>query len=154
MDRSALYKQLLKQATALVEDEPDFLASAANLCALLHEGLGNWWTGFYFVKEKELVLGPFQGPVACTRIAKGKGVCGQAWENAQTLVVEDVHSFPGHIACSPASNSEIVVPLSLNGQVLGVLDLDSTDFRYYSAIDAKYLPRFLELLAPKWKQAP
>lgn len=150
MDRQATYKLLFRQAESLFDDEPYFMPAAANLLAILHEGLGNWWTGFYFVKGDELVLGPFQGPVACTRIPFGKGVCGTAWSQQKTIVVPNVHDFPGHIACSPASKSEIVVPFAVNQQLLAVLDMDSTDFNYYGEVDEKYLRHLLELLAKKW----
>jgi len=150
VDRQATYKHLVRQSESLFKEEPFFLPAASNLLAVLHEGLGNWWTGFYFILGEELVLGPFQGPVACTRIAKGKGVCGTAWKENRTLIVPDVHAFPGHIACSPASNSEIVVPFAVNNQLVGVLDMDSTDFNYYGAMDEKYLKHLLELLAKKW----
>jgi GAF domain-containing protein len=150
VDRQATYKHLVRQAESLCKDEPLFLPAAANLLALLHEGLGNWWTGFYFVKDSELVLGPFQGPVACTRIPYGKGVCGTAWKDQKTIVVPNVHHFPGHIACSPASNSEIVVPFTVNNRLIGVLDMDSTDFNFYGEWDEKYLHHLMELLAKKW----
>jgi L-methionine (R)-S-oxide reductase len=150
VDRQATYKLLLRQAESLFDDEPYFMPAAANLLAILHEGLGNWWTGFYFVKGDELVLGPFQGPVACTRIPFGKGVCGTAWSQQKTIVVPNVHDFPGHIACSPASKSEIVVPFTVNQQLLAVLDMDSTDFNFYGDMDEKYLRHLLELLAKKW----
>jgi L-methionine (R)-S-oxide reductase len=151
VDRKATYKHLVRQTEALFKDEAYFLPAAANLIAVLHEGLGNWWTGFYFVRGEELILGPFQGPVACTRIAKGKGVCGTAWNENRSLIVPDVHAFPGHIACSPASNAEIVVPFRVNQQIVGVLDLDSTDFNYYGEEDATYLSHLLEMLAKKWE---
>jgi len=150
VDRQATYKLLLRQAESLFVDEPYFMPAAANLLAILHEGLGNWWTGFYFVKGNELVLGPFQGPVACTRIPFGKGVCGTAWSQQKTIVVPNVHDFPGHIACSPASKSEIVVPFAVNQQLVAVLDMDSTDSNYYGDMDEKYLRHLLELLAKKW----
>jgi GAF domain-containing protein len=123
----------------LLEGEDDTVANLANVAAALKEQFGWWWVGFYLVKGDELVLGPFQGPVACTRIRKGRGVCGSAWEQGQTLIVPDVEKFPGHIACSSLSRSEIVVPLIRNGQVVGVLDADSEHPDHYDTTDAKYL---------------
>ena len=120
----------------------------ANIAAMLHETFGFWWTGFYRVipESVQLVLGPFQGPVACTRIAFGKGVCGTAWERKGTVVVPDVHQFPGHIACSSASNSEIVVPVFRNEEVVAVLDIDSTDFNTFDDTDKEWLERIVSLL--------
>src|ERR1700752_2506664 len=119
------YLSLIPQIEALLEGETDLVANMANICAALKEQFGWFWVGFYLVKDRELVLGPFQGPVACTRIAKGKGVCGAAWEQCKTLIVPDVEAFPGHIACSSLSRSEIVVPIFHSGLVAGVLDVDS-----------------------------
>jgi GAF domain-containing protein len=119
----------------------------ANIAAVLHDTFGFWWTGFYRVaNDSELVLGPFQGPVACTRIPFGRGVCGTAWKEAQTVIVPDVHLFPGHIACSSASNSEIVVPVFQDGTVVAVLDIDSKDFNTFDSIDSLYLSRITSLL--------
>ena len=120
----------------------------ANIAAMLHETFGFWWTGFYRVdpESAQLVLGPFQGPVACTRIAFGKGVCGTAWERRSTVVVPDVHQFPGHIACSSASNSEIVVPVFRDEEVVAVLDIDSTDFNTFDDTDKEWLERIVSLL--------
>lgn len=140
------YQTVLKQAQALVNDEPSLLANMANLTSLLHYEFGFWWTGFYMVEEQELVLGPFQGPVACTRIGKGKGVCGTAWESNQAQVVDDVHQFEGHIACSSESNSEVVVPIHQNGQVIGVFDVDSRNFGEFDQTDVKYIEKLLSLL--------
>lgn len=133
------YKALLPQIKALIEGEPDLIANLANICGALKEQFGWLWVGFYIVKNEELVLAPFQGPVACTRIKKGKGVCGTAWQKAATLIVEDVEKFPGHIACSSLSKSEIVVPLILNGEVKGVLDVDSVSLNEFDETDKKYL---------------
>lgn len=133
------YEMLIPQIKGLLEGEADTVANLANVAAALKEQFGWWWVGFYLVKGDELVLGPFQGPVACTRIRKGRGVCGSAWEQGQTLIVPDVEKFPGHIACSSLSRSEIVVPLIRNGQVVGVLDADSEHRDHYDTTDAKYL---------------
>ncbi|WP_341836534.1 GAF domain-containing protein [Chitinophaga pollutisoli] len=133
------YEALLPQIKALITGEPDQTANLANIAAALKEQFGWLWVGFYLVKNGELVLGPFQGPVACTRIRKGRGVCGAAWERAETLVVADVEAFPGHIACSSLSRSEIVVPLFHNGEVQGVLDVDSTDLNTFDETDKRYL---------------
>ncbi|WP_126243376.1 GAF domain-containing protein [Chitinophaga rhizosphaerae] len=133
------YEALLPQIKALITGEPDLTANLANISAALKEQFGWLWVGFYLVKDGELVLGPFQGPVACTRIRKGRGVCGAAWERAETLVVPDVEAFPGHIACSSLSRSEIVVPLLVNGDVRGVLDVDSVDLDTFDETDKRYL---------------
>src|SRR5687767_15280870 len=119
------YESLIPQIRALIENESDWIANLANVSAALHFGMGFFWVGFYVVKENELVLGPFQGPVACTRIKKGRGVCGTSWAEAKTLIVPDVEKFPGHIACSSLSRSEIVVPVFKNYEVVAVLDVDS-----------------------------
>lgn len=133
------YEALLPQIKALIEGEPDLIANLANICGALKEQFGWLWVGFYLVKNDELVLAPFQGPVACTRIKKGKGVCGTAWLQADTLLVPDVEKFPGHIACSSLSKSEIVVPVINNGKVTGVLDVDSTSLSDFDETDKKYL---------------
>jgi GAF domain-containing protein len=133
------YQTLLPQIKALIEDEPDLIANLANITAALKEQFGWLWVGFYLVKKDELVLGPFQGPVACTRIKKGRGVCGAAWAQAQTLVVADVEKFPGHIACSSLSKSEIVIPIINNNEVTGVLDVDSVLLNDFDDTDKKYL---------------
>lgn len=133
------YQTLLPQIKALIEGEPDLIANLANICAALKEQFGWLWVGFYLVKNEELVLGPFQGPVACTRIKKGRGVCGAAWQQATTLLVPDVEQFPGHIACSSLSKSEIVVPLFVNGEVSGVLDVDSISLNDFDETDQRYL---------------
>lgn len=140
------YLELIPQIKGLLEGEPDLVANLANTAAALKEQFGWFWVGFYLVKEDELVLGPFQGPVACTRIRKGRGVCGSSWEQAKTLIVPDVEKFPGHIACSSLSKSEIVVPLFVNGAVVGVLDVDSSDLDQFDTTDAKYLEQIIGLL--------
>lgn len=137
------YKALLPQIAALIEGEPDLVANLANITAALKEQFGWLWTGFYLVKDNELVLGPFQGPIACTRIRKGRGVCGTSWEKGQTLIVEDVEKFPGHIACSSLSRSEIVVPLWKDGNVIGVLDVDSELLAHFDSTDQLYLEQIV-----------
>ena len=133
------YEALLPQIQSVVEGEPDLIANLANVAAMLHETFGFWWTGFYRVEGEELVLGPFQGPMACTRIRKGRGVCGTAWAKAETQVVPDVDKFPGHIACSSASRSEIVVPVFHEGRVVAVLDIDSAQLGTFDQTDRHYL---------------
>ncbi len=140
------YASLLPQIKALLEGEPDLIANLANIAGALKEQFNWLWVGFYLVKNDELVLGPFQGPVACTRIKKGKGVCGASWAKAQTLIVPDVEKFPGHIACSSLSRSEIVVPIIRNKRVIGVLDVDSIEPDQYDNIDQDYLEQITELI--------
>lgn len=140
------YDALLPQIEAVFEGESDFIANMANVAAMLHETFGFWWTGFYRVIGEELVLGPFQGPMACTRIRKGRGVCGTAWAKAETQVVPDVELFPGHIACSSASRSEIVVPIWQEGKIIAVLDIDSAQLATFNETDRLYLERIVELL--------
>ena len=140
------YKELIPQIGGLLTGEPDLVANLANVSAALREQFGWWWIGFYLVKEDELVLGPFQGPVACTRIAKGRGVCGTSWANAKTLIVPDVEKFPGHIACSSASKSEIVVPLIKEGVVWGVLDADSEHYNHFDETDQRFLEQLVSML--------
>jgi len=141
------YKTLLPQIKALIEGEADLIANLANIAAALKEQFGWLWVGFYLVKKDELVLGPFQGPVACTRIKKGRGVCGSAWSQAQALVVADVEKFPGHIACSSLSKSEIVVPIITNNAVTGVLDVDSVLLNDFDETDKKYLEQIVGWIA-------
>ena len=141
-----IYQSLLPQIAALIEGEPDLVANLANIAAALKQQFGWWWVGFYLVKNDELVLGPFQGPIACTRIQKGRGVCGTAWQQAKTLIVPDVEKFPGHIACSSLSRSEIVVPIFSKQEVIGVLDVDSEALDFFDAIDAQYLREIVGLL--------
>ena len=141
------YESLLPQVKALTEGEPDLIANLANITAALKQVMDFFWVGIYLVKEKELVLGPFQGPVACTRIAFGKGVCGTAWQKGETIIVDDVKKFPGHIACSADSRSEIVVPVFKKNNVVAVLDVDSTSLSNFDDTDAHYLNRVCELIA-------
>ena len=141
MTKEERYEELLPRAQALLEGEDDLIARMANLAALLHSEFGFWWTGFYRVAGDVLVLGPFQGPVACTRIPFGKGVCGSAWKQGGTIVVPDVDAFPGHIACSGESRSEIVVPVFRDGTVCAVLDIDSREPATFDEVDAKYLEK-------------
>lgn len=140
------YEHLIPQIAALLEGETDLMANLANVCAALHEQFNWLWVGFYLVKGEELVLAPFQGPVACTRIRKGRGVCGTAWQQEQTLIVPDVEQFPGHIACSSRSRSEIVVPIIRNDQVLGVLDVDSESLADFDQTDLVYLNQIIHMI--------
>ena len=144
--REEQYQSLIPQIRALVEGEPDQIANMANVCAALKSQFEWLWIGFYLVREDELVLGPFQGPVACTRIGYGKGVCGTAWARAETILVPDVEKFPGHIACSSLSRSEIVVPLLREDLVFGVLDVDSDEPDSFDEIDRTYLEEIVGLL--------
>ena len=130
----------------MVEDEPNLIANLSNLSSLIHFTFGFWWTGFYFVDGEQLVLGPFQGPLACTRIPYGKGVCGTAWKDGRTLVVPDVEQFPGHIACSSESRSEIVVPIFKNGKVWAELDIDSKERNTFDEIDKQWLEQIVKVL--------
>lgn len=140
------YETLLPQVQSLISDEPDLVANLANVAAVLKEAFGFFWVGFYLVKEGELVLGPFQGPLACTRIQLGNGVCGTAAAKKETLVVPDVEAFPGHIACSALSKSEIVVPLLRGNEVLGVLDVDSEQLNDFDATDARFLEQMMNMV--------
>ena len=140
------YESLLPQIKALLEGEQDLVANLANVAAALKEQFGWLWVGFYLVKNNELVLGPFQGPVACTRIKKGKGVCGTSWAKAETLIIPDVDKFPAHIACSSLSRSEVVVPIIRNNEVIGVLDVDSIELNQYDTIDKYYLEQIIDLI--------
>ncbi len=156
MAKEEQYKELVAQVAAVVAGETDMIANMANVAAILHEAFGFWWTGFYRVQntdrfadrvQTELVLGPFQGPLACTRIPFGKGVCGTAWAKNETVIVPNVHEFAGHIACSSESNSEIVVPVRQNGEVIAVLDIDSKDFDTFDETDQKYLEEIVDCLS-------
>ena len=147
MDKNETYQLLLAQVKAMVKDESDPVANMANVAALIQEAFHFWWTGFYRVIDNQLVLGPFQGPVACTRIGFGKGVCGTSWKERKTLVVEDVEQFPGHIACSSESKSEIVVPLIKQGEVIGVLDIDSERLAAFDATDQHWLEQIAEVVS-------
>ncbi|MCF8283631.1 MAG: GAF domain-containing protein [Sphingobacteriales bacterium] len=145
--REEKYKSLVPQIQALLTGESDMIANMANISAALKEVFSFWWVGFYLVKNNELVLGPFQGPVACTRIALGKGVCGTSWKEAKTIIVADVDQFPGHIACSSASRSEIVVPVLKDGKVIAVLDVDSEHYDHFDKTDDQYLTIITKLLS-------
>ncbi len=140
------YKALIPQVKALIDYESDFVANMANLAAALKEQFDFFWVGFCLVKDEQLVLGPFQGPVACTRIAHNRGVCGTAWAKAETIIVPDVDAFPGHIACSSLSRSEIVLPVMHEGNCIGVLDVDSADLNSFDEVDAKYLQEMITIL--------
>ncbi|MBQ3233794.1 MAG: GAF domain-containing protein [Alistipes sp.] len=140
------YKLLFAQAEAMLRDESDEIASMANLAAMIDQTFGFWWTGFYRVLGEELVLGPFQGPVACTRIGYGRGVCGTAWREEQTIIVEDVEKFPGHIACSSLSRSEIVVPVWRDNSICAVLDIDSEHLATFDSTDREWLEKIVALL--------
>ena len=146
-DKEEVYQSLLPQIEALISDESDFIANLANVAAALKYGLDFFWVGFYLVREEELVLGPFQGPIACTRIRKGHGVCGTAWQQEETVIVDDVEQFPGHIACNAASKSEIVVPIKKDNKVVGVLDIDSDTLNSFDNIDRKYLEQLCDGLS-------
>lgn len=140
------YRALVPQIAGLLKGETDLTANLANVSAALKEQFDYFWVGFYLVKGEELVLGPFQGPVACTRIARGKGVCGAAWERGEALIVPDVDAFPGHIACSSLSRSEIVVPLFNKGRIMGVLDVDSAELDSFNETDQRYLEEIVKLI--------
>ena len=146
LNREEVYTELIPQVQALMSGENDLVANLANISAALKEAFNFLWVGFYLVKEGELVLGPFQGPVACTRIQKGKGVCGAAWQDQKTIIVPNVDEFPGHIACSSFSKSEIVLPLGVGGKVKLILDVDSDRLDDFSKIDEKYLNEILMLI--------
>jgi len=145
-NKEELYGSLIPQIKALIGDEVDSIANLANVSAALKEAFHFFWVGFYLVKDDELVLGPFQGPIACTRIKKGRGVCGTAWEKKETIIVDDVEAFPGHIACSAISKSEIVVPIVKNNAVIGVLDVDSDELATFDEIDEKHLTQLFHWL--------
>lgn len=141
------YEQLLPQLKAMVQVETDLVANLANVSSALKYGMDFFWVGFYLVKEGQLVLGPFQGPIACTRIAKGKGVCGASWEKNETIIVDDVDAFPGHIACSSDSKSEIVIPIEKDGEVVAVLDVDSNQLADFDETDQKYLEELVNSIS-------
>ena len=146
-DKAGIYEEIIPQIENILEGENDIVANTANVAAILKEAFNFFWVGFYFVKNEELVLGPFQGPLACTRIKYGKGVCGTAWKEGKTLVVPDVDKFPGHIACSSLSRSEIVVPVfKASGNIVAVLDIDSKDLNTFDSTDAKYLEQLCRIL--------
>lgn len=140
------YALLTRQIEAVIEGESDPIARMANVASMIHHTFGFWWTGFYRVEGNELILGPFQGPLACTRIAFGRGVCGTAWREERTIVVPDVEQFEGHIACSSASRSEIVVPIRQSGKIIAVLDIDSRELATFDECDSEWLEQIAELL--------
>lgn len=147
MNKEENYQLAFLQVKGIIEDEPNTIANLANVAAILKSTFNFWWVGFYIVQDNELVLGPFQGPVACTRIGFGKGVCGSSWEQKETLIVSDVHQFPGHIACSSESNSEIVVPIfDDQNNVKMILDVDSEHFDHFDSTDQQYLEQICALL--------
>lgn len=145
-EKTEKYNIAFKQISSLLESEDDLIANLSNIVAVLHRTFSFWWTGFYLIKGNELVLGPFQGPVACTRIGYGKGVCGTSWKEQKTMIVPDVHQFPGHIACSAESNSEIVVPVFNNHKIEMVLDIDSKAFNNFDETDQTYLEKIVALI--------
>ena len=149
LDREGIYNEVIPQIEALISEEGDTIANLANITAALKEAMGFFWIGFYIVKDEELVLGPFQGPVACTRILKGKGVCGASWLEKKTIIVPDVDKFPGHIACSSLSRSEIVLPVFKNHEVAMVLDVDSIQLNDFSETDKKYLSIIIKRIEEK-----
>jgi len=146
LSRAESYEELIPQIEALIGTESDIVANLANIAAALKEAMNFWWVGFYIVKGNELVLGPFQGPVACTRIQPGKGVCGTAWQEKRTIIVPDVNKFPGHIACSSFSKSEIVIPVMDGQEVKMILDVDSDQLNDFTTIDEKYLKQITNKL--------
>lgn len=146
MNKSEKYTELLKTAGSLIDQKAGIIANMANISALIHQTLGFWWTGFYLVRDSELVLGPFQGPVACTRIGYGKGVCGTAWKKQETVIVPDVEEFPGHIACSSESKSEIVVPVWSENAIIAVLDIDSENLNTFDETDKTFLEAICRML--------
>lgn len=146
LSKAEKYQALLPQVQALTADETDMIANLANVAAALKQTFDFLWVGFYLIKGNELVLGPFQGPIACTRIQKGKGVCGTSWERGKTIIVPDVEAFPGHIACSSDSKSEIVVPMKRSGSIIGVLDIDSEGHESFDEVDQAWLERVVELV--------
>jgi GAF domain-containing protein len=149
-EKNERYKELLPQLKSLLEAETDLVANLANTSAVLKQALGFFWVGFYLVKDRELVLGPFQGELACTRIGYGKGVCGTAWLKGTTQIVENVDLFPGHIACSSRSKSEIVVPIQVQSRIVAVLDVDSTALSDFDQVDAHYLEEVASLISSIW----
>ncbi|MCU4415234.1 GAF domain-containing protein [Acinetobacter sp. WU_MDCI_Axc73] len=145
-NKAEQYQSLIPQIQAIVADESDVVANLANICAALKQQFNWFWIGFYLVKDNELVLGPFQGPIACTRIAKGRGVCGTAWQQQNVMIVPDVEQFPGHIACSSDSKSEIVLPVMKQNKCVAVLDIDSDRLDHFDHIDAKYLKQVVAII--------
>ncbi len=148
-DKASQYEALLPQISSVIADESDWVAIWANTVAMLHDAFGFFWVGFYRVVETQLVVAPFQGAVCCSRIDYGRGVCGTAWKEQHTIIVPDVERFPGHIACSSLSRSEIVVPLFHKGNVVAVLDIDSTELNSFDSTDSLYLEQLMQILAQK-----
>lgn len=146
-EKNKIYENIHLQWSGLIDVNVPWYSNLSNAAALLMKELNPWWVGFYLTRENYLYLGPFQGPTACTLIQKGRGVCGTAWNNNQTIIVPDVHKFPGHIACSEVSNSEIVIPIKKNNEIWGVLDIDSADFNTFDEIDARELEKFCATLS-------
>lgn len=146
-EKEKAYGLAAKQIEAVISGETDAVANMANISAILHDALGSWWTGFYIVKGDELVLGPFQGPAACTRIGYGRGVCGTSWKEERSVVVPDVEQFPGHIACSSASRSEVVVPVWNNGKIKGVIDIDSRHLAAFDECDRRWLEKIAKSIS-------
>jgi len=145
-DKAKLYESVYVQMEGLLSRNDNRISNMANFAALLKSNFDFFWVGFYIIESNELVLGPFQGPVACTRISKGKGVCGTAWSDQRSIVVADVHDFPGHIACNAAAKSEIVIPLIYDGEVIGVLDIDSNELDCFDEVDKQWLEKLCECL--------
>ncbi|ENV80147.1 GAF domain-containing protein [Acinetobacter ursingii] len=145
-NKAEQYQSLIPQIQAIVADESDVIANLANICAALKQQFNWFWIGFYLVKDNELVLGPFQGPIACTRIAKGRGVCGTAWQQQNVMIVPDVEQFPGHIACSSDSKSEIVLPVMKQNKCVAVLDIDSDTLDSFDEVDAEYLKQIVAIV--------
>ncbi len=150
-DKTVKYEELIPQIEALIGTESDLIANLANVSSALKYGMDFFWVGFYMVKNDELVLGPFQGPIACTRVRKGKGVCGTAWEKNEVLIVPDVDQFPGHISCSSDSKSEIVVPIIKNNTVVGIIDVDSDQLNSFDLIDSQFLKRLCSSISKIWQ---
>ena len=149
LSKEEIYIELVNQINLLIKDERDLIANLSNTCSAINEVHNFLWTGFYIVKENELVLGPFQGPVACTRIGYGKGVCGKSWKEKKSIIVKDVNKFPGHIACSSKSKSEIVIPICRGDNIYGILDVDDTRYGAFDEIDEKYLKKIVKLIEKK-----
>ena len=149
LSKEEKYIKLVNQVNLLIKDERDLIANLSNTCSAINEVHNFFWTGFYIVKGNELVLGPFQGPVACTRIGFGRGVCGKSWQEKRSIIVNDVEKFPGHIACSSKSKSEIVIPIFKDDDVFGILDVDDTKYGNFDEVDEKYLKKIVVLIEKK-----
>jgi GAF domain-containing protein len=153
LGKESQYQVMIPQVEAIVKGETDFIANISNIIAIIKSTFNHLWVGVYFVKAEELVLGPFQGPIACTRIFYGKGVCGKAWMEGRTIIVPDVEQFPGHIACSSLSKSEIVLPIIVDDRVRMVLDIDSEDLNMFDEVDAIYLSKVVSIIQDLYKEA-